>query len=481
MARRAMDASRGHPARQCRRFGREDYSCKRPLLMTRCEKGLQAHSTGRGGRPLWFASLCEKISVAQAGKPVHAQVGAWGDPVSPMPAMIMGKNYLMLIVLLAGLCCACQPKPSKERLERVLTASWQSYGRHFIKSDGQVALPEESGGTISEAQAYALLRAVWARDESVFVRVYAWTYQNLSRGRAQGDSLLSWRWGRLPDGSWGVADANSATDGDLDYALALVLAHRLGWRAPSGLPGYREEARRVQGAILDKEVVALPGGDLLLTPGNWHEPQPPYLVNPSYFSPAAYRLFVQFGGGDQPRWDRLRGNTYKLLEQLYHGLEGHPGMGLFPDWCRVEADNRITPAPGKETRFGWEAVRLPFRLALDGLWFKDPRAARLLQDKFLPFFKAQWQAQGRLAAVYNFDGAPAVDYESPVLYAGVLAGAMAAGDQDFAREMARKILSFYHEDGDRAYFEAPDHYYANNWAWLGLALYAGWADPGKVE
>jgi endo-1,4-beta-D-glucanase Y len=388
----------------------------------------------------------------------------------------------MLVVLFSGLCLACQPEPSKGRVERVLTASWQSYCRHFITPDGQVALPEEGGGAISEAQAYALLRAVWAGDESVFNRVYGWTYQNLSRTQAHGDNLLSWRWGRLPDGAWGVTDANSATDGDLDYALALLLAARKGWRAPSHLPDYQEEARRVQAAILAKEVVALRDGELLLTPGNWHEPQPPYLVNPSYFSPAAYRLFVQFGGGgDQPRWVRLRGDTYKLLGRLSRGLEGQTGMGLFPDWCRVEADGRLNPAPGKDTGFGWEAVRLPFRLALDGLWFKEPRAAQLLQDKFLPFFKAQWQAHGRLLAVYTYDGAPAVDYESPVLYAGVLSGALAAGDRDFAREMALKILSFYHEDGDRAWFEAPDHYYANNWAWLGLALYAGWVEPGKAE
>ena len=205
--------------------------------------------------------------------------------------MITRKIHLLLFVLLSGLCLACQPDPSKARLERVLTTSWQSYCRHFIKSDGQVIIPEEGGGTISEAQAYALLRAVWANDAPVFTRVYAWTYKNLSRVHTHGDSLLAWRWGRLPDGSWGVLDANSATDGDLDYALALVLAHRLGWRAPPDLPDYREEARRVQADILAKEVVALPGGDVLLTPGNWHEPAPPYLVNPSYFSPAAYRLF----------------------------------------------------------------------------------------------------------------------------------------------------------------------------------------------
>jgi len=180
-------------------------------------------------------------------------------------------------------------------------------------------------------------------------------------------------------------------------------------------------------------------------------------------------------------WGSLHHSTYKLLKQLNQGLGGHPGVGLFPDWCRVDGSGRLAPAPGKDPRFGWEAVRLPFRVALDGLWFQEPRAAQLLKDRFLPFFKAQWQAHGRLAAVYNFDGSPAVDYESPVLYAGVLAGALAVGDRDFAREMALKILSFYREDGDRAYFEAPDHYYANNWAWLGLALYAGWVETGKAE
>ena len=201
----------------------------------------------------------------------------------------MRRIHLILLVLLSGLCLACQPDPTKARVERVLTASWQSYCRHFISSDGQVIIPEEGGGTISEAQAYALLRAVWANDATVFNRVYAFTYEKLSRVRTHGDSLLAWRWGRLPGGSWGVLDANSATDGDLDYALALVLAHRLGWRAPPNLPDYREEARRVQADILAKEVVTLPEGDVLLTPGNWHELAPPYLVNPSYFSPAAYR------------------------------------------------------------------------------------------------------------------------------------------------------------------------------------------------
>jgi endo-1,4-beta-D-glucanase Y len=423
-----------------------------------------------------------------------------------MPGRAMSlirKFYLILIVLLAGLGLACQPDLSPPRLAWVLTASWQSYSRHFINPAGRVMIPAEGGGTISEAQTYALLRAVWARDETVFNQVYAWTYQNLSRSRAHGDSLLCWRWGRRPDGSWGVLDANSAADADLDYALALVLAARQGWRAPPDLPNYLKEARRVQADILAKEVVALPDGEFLLTPGNWHEPKPPYLINPSYFSPAAYRLFgsslttgtqsggkiikvavrapplqIEVGGNTGGfRWLRLRRDTYKLLQQINQDLGGQIGVGLFPDWCRVAAAGRVSPAPGRDRRFGWEAVRVPFRVALDALWSGEPQAARLLKDKFLPFFKKTWQAHGRLVAVYDYDGSPAVTYESPVLYAGVLAGALAAGDRVLAREMARKILSFYHEDGSRAYFESPDNYYANNWAWMGLALYAGWIRP----
>lgn len=391
------------------------------------------------------------------------------------------KFKIILVFVLSWLCLACQKEPSPASLKQVLNDSWQSYRRHFINPDGQVKVPEQSGGTISEAQAYALLRAVWAGDVATFVRVYGWTYRHLSRADKYGDSLLAWRWGRLPDGSWGVLDANSAADADLDYALALIMAHRQGWRAPPGLPDYLEESRRVKNAILAKEVVRLPDGELLLTPGNWHEPAPPYLVNPSYFSPATYRLFAQADAvpAAATAWTDLHKATYPFLEKVGQRLGDLRGVGLFPDWCRVDATGAIGPAPGKDTDFGWEAVRVPFRVALDALWFNDPQAIGLLKDRFLPFFKGQWQAHHRLAAVYHYDGTPAVDYESPVLYAGVLAAALAAGDKDFAREMALKILSFYRKDGGQAYFEAPDNYYANNWAWLGLALYAGWVKPAK--
>ena len=119
-------------------------------------------------------------------------------------------------------------------------------------------------------------------------------------------------------------------------------------------------------------------------------------------------------------------------------------------------------------------MRLPWRVALDRQWFGDLTAARLCREQFLPFFVKEWQAKGKLLAEYHYDGTPLVDFESPVLYAGALAAGLAGGDEKFAWQMAQKILTFYQEKGDQAYFVDPDNYYANNWAWFGLALYAGW-------
>jgi endo-1,4-beta-D-glucanase Y len=394
-----------------------------------------------------------------------------------------GRGAAAVVVLLVlALGCGGWEDPSPGRLEQVLSASWRSYRQQFISPEGRVMIPERGGETISEAQAYALLRAVWAGDKATFARVFAWTQKNLSRP----DHLLSWRWGARPDGSLVVLDQNSATDADLDYALALVLAARRGWGPPPEFPGYLEEARLILAAVWDLEVVTLPGGQFLLTPGNWHEPQPPYLTNPSYFSPAAYRLFSQVftspkKGEDRggSGWTWLLQSTYDLLDRLNQGLGDSPGVRLFPDWCRVDAQGvpQRADSPGRESDCGWEAARLPWRVTLDGLWFGEPRAAPLLSRRFLPFMKEEWRQKGKLAAVYHYDGTPAADFESPVMTSGVLAAALAAGDQEFARELARRLISYYREEGGQAFFVSPDNYYAQNWAWLGLATYAGWVKP----
>jgi endoglucanase len=267
-----------------------------------------------------------------------------------------------------------------------------------------------------------------------------------------------------------VVDANSASDADLDYALALLLAHRQ-WSRPD----YLAQAKLVLGDILARETCRDPWDRLWLTPGDWEECRQPLLLNPSYFSPAWYQLFYE--ATHDRRWLELAESTYTGLDLISRSLGKQPGVGLVPDWCLLNEFEQFTPVPDRSANFGWDAIRFPWRVGLAELWSGDRRSRIFLSRTFLPFSRAQLQKYGKLWAIYDYGGKPLESYESPVLYASLVAAALAAGDRPLARQAAEKILSFYRETIEGGYFNRPDDYYGNNWAWFGLATYRGLVSP----
>jgi endo-1,4-beta-D-glucanase Y len=178
----------------------------------------------------------------------------------------------------------------------LLMATWQTYNRDFITSDGQVLNPIEHRGwfhsehvrytqTGSEGQAYAMLRAVWLDDRNAFDRVWRWTRGHL---QVRQDHLLAWLWAQDENDTWRLLDGNTASDADEDFALALVFAaHR--WHDPR----YSSAALTILGDIWRLEV-GQERGTYYLTAGNWATQYDAGLVvNPSYFAPYAYRIFAR--------------------------------------------------------------------------------------------------------------------------------------------------------------------------------------------
>ena len=83
---------------------------------------------------------------------------------------------------------------AQESARENLAILWRSYQHYYIQ-DGRVMRPSNDFDTVSEGQAYAMLRACWQSDRETFDAVYRWTEQNLSREKSHGDNLLSWRFG----------------------------------------------------------------------------------------------------------------------------------------------------------------------------------------------------------------------------------------------------------------------------------------------
>ncbi len=344
----------------------------------------------------------------------------------------------------------------------VLLESWQAYRTRFIQADGRVIDREDGDRTVSEGQAYAMLRAVAINDPATFDRTYTWAQNNLARVDEAGqpsDLLWAWKWGQRPNGSWGNLDANFATDADIDAATALIWAAER-WSCPQ----YLDDARARLADIWEYGTVQLPDGTRQLIPGPAEafrlEPAQ-IILNPSYFAPASFRLFSEVDPDHD--WQSLIDSGYTMLDEL----SDFSATGLPPDWVAY------TPALGTyrqlpldyplQSRYSFDAYRVWWRIAQDAAWFNEPRAQAYLEAR-TPELIRRWQRDGRLPARLTLDGGAESSYAATAHYA-MLYPALLRVEPSVADEIYRQKIQPVYKEG---FWDSDIAYYTQNLAWFGL-------------
>ena len=355
----------------------------------------------------------------------------------------------------------------------VLAGLWQKYTDSYIEpGSGRVLDRQQNDLTTSEGQSYAMLRAVWQDDRATFDRVWAFTQEALSR---PDDDLFAWKFGQRPDGSTGVlvdeGGQNTASDADTDIALALVMAYGR-WQESS----YLEQAEPIISDIWTEQVVQIQGEPVLVA-NQLEQSSQQVIVNPSYFAPYAYRIFAEIDA--EHDWDALVTSSYDLIERsLDAPLNRDESAGLPPNWLRIDRrTGEFLPYDGPlNSDYGYDALRVPWRLALDHEWNDEPRAEQVLAR--MDFLGEQWRDEDRIAATYAHDGSSPAGYESPAMY-GAAIGYFSVVDPEQAQALYdSKLLPLY--DPDTQAWRTPLSYYDDNWAWFGMALHLG-ALPNLAE
>ena len=349
----------------------------------------------------------------------------------------------------------------------MLDALWHTYKVNNLESStGRTIDKSRDNLTTSEGEGYTLLRAVWEDDHATFDQSLTFTNDNLRH--KTGDGLFAWQFGKRADGSYGIltdqGGNNTASDGDEDIALSLVFASQR-WQQQS----YLDQARTTISDIWKHEVITINGQPVLVA--NNLEPSDPtsVIVNPSYFSPAAYRIFAKVDPSHN--WTALANNSYTVLNQINATTNLGKSSGLTPDWISLRrSDGAVMPAPSTNltTEYGYDAMRTPFRVALDYEWFKTS-AAKTELTTLGATLKDQWQSTGKLAAVYNHDGSINQNYESPAVYGGDSAYFKIVDTGDYDKLYQTKLKSLYNADTQS--WTHTMSYYDDNWAWFGLALH----------
>ncbi len=348
--------------------------------------------------------------------------------------------------------------------ETALLEDSAAYLASRFEQDG--AYVAQDGTVTSEAQSYAMLRAVWSADRSSFDRAWRWTQAHL----VDSDGLLHWLW---RDGT--VLDANTASDANTDVALALLLAGKR-WNDSALL----DAGERMVRSIWQREVVTVKGTPYL-TAGNWSKEAPIVALNPSYFAPYAYRIFGEVD--PEHDWQGVIESGYRVLfDASAAPLGATKSAGLPPDWVGLDrSSGKLVPlqlATKDTTRYGYDAARTYWRIALDLRWSGDGRAAAYLrQAGFLRDEVTRILADGitrkeRVSGVYAHDGAVVEEASSMVGNAGALAALLTLDPAAANIIYAGQIVGGASRTGTDVYWGDPHDLYNQEWGWFATALYA---------
>jgi endo-1,4-beta-D-glucanase Y len=196
-----------------------------------------------------------------------------------------------------------------------------------------------------EAQGFAMVAVAYMGDKDVFDKLYNF-YK--SKTSSAGCGLSGWR-----TNCSGVQDSGAATDGDVDVASGLVVAH---WQWPDA--GYDEKAKTLIANL--RKVILDCSGKWTLYPGcsggrPWGGCNETDL---SYYSPAFFRYFAKISG--DTAWSKMADDTQKIRDAAANG-----STGLVPDWQSVSG----TAGSGSRSgNYGFDAIRAPYKQCLDYLW-----------------------------------------------------------------------------------------------------------------
>lgn len=280
--------------------------------------------------------------------------------------------------------------------------------------------------SVSEGHAYGMLIVALMAGhdpdgQQLFNRLFAYFKSHPSANNA---GLMAWAQNEDCDDVMGV---DSATDGDLDIAYALLLADQQ-WGS-AGAVDYQGEAEALMGASLASEIH--PANSILV--GDWAADslEPEYDgTRPSDFMPDHFKAFADASG--IARWNDVGDKEYAMVAYLQSNAS--LATGLLPDFVVGAPGPTPAPAPPNwleddtDGAFAYNACRTPWRLATDYLVTGDPRARDAVRRMNTWIRSATGDDPSAVVDGYALDGTPLGSHPELAFVAPFAVGAMVDPD-----------------------------------------------------
>ncbi|MEK3758587.1 glycosyl hydrolase family 8 [Paenibacillus sp. FSL P4-0338] len=355
---------------------------------------------------------------------------------------------------------------SQTALDNAVKTKWDAWKGTYLKPAGTgkyYVKYNSNGETVSEAQGYGMLFTVLMAGYDGNAQTY---YNGLYNYYTEHPSsinpyLMSWK---QNSSFQNVEGQNSATDGDLDIAYSLLLAHKQ-WGS-SGTVNYLQAATNIINAIMNNDINQ---SQWTIRLGDWaNSGSYNTATRPSDFMVNHFKAF-QAATGDA-RWQNVTNKTYTLINSLYSGYSST--TGLLPDFV-VYSNNTYQPAAAnflesqRDGDYNYNSCRVPWRITTDYLLTGDNRALSQLTQLNTWIKTKTGGTPGNIKDGYKLDGTTFGSYNSGAFYGPFGVGAMtSSANQSWLNSLWSHTAN-----------SAPENYYEDSLKLFSMIVMSGnwWA------
>lgn len=308
----------------------------------------------------------------------------------------------------------------------------------------------DSAVTVSEAHGYGMLiAACMAEYDSDAKEIFDGMYRFYEAHTSEiGPHLMAWQQADNGTAIVSVSGADSATDGDMDIAYALLLADSI-WGS-SGKIDYRQSAVNIINDIMTYEVNKT---DWILQLGDWtywsDENDPYYAaIRASDFIMQYMPVFAD--ATNDNRWMNVYNSTYDIINTL---IEEY-GTGLLPDFIVKDQSGHFVPAPADflesayDGYYYYNSCRTPWRIGMDYLINGNQNAHSFANTINAFITKASDNDPWEIMAGYQPDGTPVENYNDLCFTAPFLISAACVDDSAWHDALREAIINY----GDDVYY-----------------------------
>lgn len=284
-----------------------------------------------------------------------------------------------------------------------LYTTWLS--KYYVESGSEARIKfiqggEDGSSSVSEGIAYGMLIMVYMDNatnntQAKFDKLWAYYKAN-----SNSHGVMNWKVNGFTHQVTAPVNGNSngATDADLDAAQALLMAYKQ-W----GKASYLTDAQNLIQSIWAYEV----NSNKQLKPGDMFDDY----KNPCYFITNAMNLFDQVkqleGWSNAWDWTTVADNCYTLMQKV-----ADTNTGLIPDWCYENGTLLSGIKDSKfESIFGYDAVRIPWRMAHAYAWYGDTKAQSIAK-KITTWVKGKYSSPNDIKDGYCLNGNTGPDCSS---------------------------------------------------------------------